>query len=342
VGCEEVITWKTFVADDGGLKFLMPSDPTEVIVSLRTDAGPVKIHGFRSEVDDIVYLATYSERPARLNTTDYLKLLDLPLDQWVPGAIRRKSLGEQLLKGDGPLPRQEDFALPLRKGGVRRIVRRRWMERQGFFYQAIALVPQSRADSPAVAKFLDSLEAVPIKADRRGLTPAWKPRRSSDEGFTVLWPERFDDALIRVVKVPRPAGYSTYFVFQRSMGFAVTVVRFYPPSISNPGGFHIDAGEAVDDVRDRFLSDYQAESLVERPIDHRGVAGREFVARFTEAAKREDVSRRYPPGPGVGRVRARLFASGPRVFQVYVTTPDGADTAKGVETFLDSFRPPGP
>ncbi|SIO65098.1 hypothetical protein SAMN05444166_7579 [Singulisphaera sp. GP187] len=160
-----------------------------------------------------------------------------------------------------------------------------------------------------------------------------------EEGFTVLWPERFDDVLIRFVTTPtRLASYSTYFVFQRSMSFAVTVIRHDPPTILAPDVLRIEAGESLDSVRDRFLCDFHAELLGERPILLGALVGREFEARFTGAANKEHESRRHPPGPGVGRVKARLYLSNPRVLRVFVTTPNGQETHKGLESFLDSFR----
>jgi hypothetical protein len=331
---------RPFIANDGGLKVYLPSDPTERNATLRTGVGPVEVHGFYAEHNGIVYLAAYSECHARLSLLEYVKVLDAPLDQWVPDAERRKPLGERLLAAEGSMgPREEDFALPSRKGGEKLIARRRWMERQGFFYQAIVVMPEARAASAEVAEFLGSLEVAPIAVDRRGLTPAWKRHKSKDEGFTALWPERFDDAMIRVVKTPTwSASYSTYFVFQRSMGFAVTTIRHYPPTLLAPGVLRIGAAEALDSVRDRFLCDYHAELLRERPILLGELVGREFEARFAGATNKEHESRRHPPGPGVGRVKARLYVSLPRVFLVFVTTPNGQDTHKGVESFLNSFR----
>ncbi len=334
---EDVVPWRPFIAGDGGLKVLLPTNPTEQTLTMKTSIGRVEVHGFRSEYDGVVYLATYSECHPRLYLDEYVELLDAPLEHWVPGAKRRKALGERSLPGWGTGgPREDDFALPSRKRGLRWIARRRWLECQGYFYQAIAVTPEAQADSAEVAHYLGSLEAVPIAVDPRGLTRAWKRKTSKDDGFTVLWPERFDDVLIRVVESPRFAAYSTYFIFQRSMGFAVTVVRY--GSIQHPGDFPIDTAAAMDDVRDRFLADYHAELVGERPIAHGGRDGREFEAKFTGAAKQVDKSRRHPPGPAVGRVKARLYVSVPRVFLVYVTTQKGQETDKGVETFLDSFH----
>ena len=153
-------------------------------------------------------------------------------------------------------PREEDFALPSRKGGVKWIARRRWMVRQGFFYHAIAVMPETCSTSADVARFLGSLETVPIAVDRRGLTPAWTRKTSKEEGFTVLWPERFDDTVICVVPTPtRSAMNSTYFVFQRSMGFAVTVVRYHSGTIMHPVNVPIEEAEAWMTWRDRFLSE---------------------------------------------------------------------------------------
>jgi hypothetical protein len=220
-------SWKRFIASEGGFQVDLPSDPARQDATVKTGVGSVKIHGFRAEHDVIVFLGTYSECSARLSLLEYVKILDAPLDLWVPGAGRRKSLGERLLPRGGPRgPREEDFSLPSRKGGVKWIARRRWMERQGHFYQAIAVLPVSQAASAHVARFLESLEPIPIAVDRRGLTPAWKRPRSKNDGFSALWPERFDDPLIRVVKTPtRSLAYSTSFVFQRRMGFAVMMIR---------------------------------------------------------------------------------------------------------------------
>ena len=127
-------------------------------------------------------------------------------------------------------------------------------------------------------------ETVPIAVDRRGLTPAWTRKTSKEEGFTVLWPERCDDTVIRVVPTPtRSAMYSTYFVFQRSMGFAVTVVRYHSGTIMHPVDVPIEEAEALDDVRDRFLSDDHAELLGE---------ARSFLANGLVAN-----SRRASPSP---------------------------------------------
>ena len=337
------IPWRPFVASGGGLKIDLPSDPTEQNATLRTSVGTVKVHGFRAEHDGVVYLAAYSECHARLDLSDYEKVLDAPLDEWVPGARRRKRLGERLLMAEGPGgPREVDFALPSGKDGGKRIARRRWIDRQPFIHQAIVVMPERRAASADVVRFLGSLEAVPIALDRRGLTPTWKRTGSQDDGFSILWPRRLDDWWFHVEKAPtRSVWYRTDFVLQESTGFAITVVRYGPPSIFwlDPAEFRMEAAEAMDEVRDRFLSEYQAQLLDERLIHREGLAGREFEARFTGAAKGGDKSRPYPPGPGVRHVRARLYMCKPRVFLVYVTTPDGQETHRGAETFLDSFRP---
>src|SRR5262249_17905008 len=138
----------------------------------------------------ILYLAAYSECHARLSALEYMMVRDGPLDEWVPGARRRKLLGERLVVGGGPKgPREDDFALPTRKGGGKLIARRRWMERQGFFYQAIVVLPENVAETASVARFFESLEAAPVAVDPRGLTPAWTRHKAMDEGFTALWPE---------------------------------------------------------------------------------------------------------------------------------------------------------
>ena len=201
-------------------------------------------------------------------------------------------------------------------------------------------MPEDRAESDEVAGFLGSLEAVPIAEDRRGLTPAWRPHKGpTDHGFASLWPERFDDPLIRAVQTPgRSASYLAYFVFQRGMGFSVTVVQYYPMTIWPPGVLRIDAVEAMDDVRDRCLADYHAELLAENPVVVGGLAGREFESRFTGTAPEEVRSRRHPPGPDVAYVRARLFFARPKVYFVYVTTPEGREDHPGIASFLDSFR----
>ena len=123
------------------------------------------------------------------------------------------------------------------------------------------------------------------------------------------------------------------------MGFAVTTVRYNPASILNPIAPRIDADEAMDDVRDRFLADYHAELSGERPVTARGFPGREFEAKLMESKDPQPMTRHHPPGPGVGHVKARLFALADRVYLVYVTTPEGRGSKKGVETFLDSFMP---
>jgi hypothetical protein len=334
------IHWRPFVASAGGLKVDLPSDPTERNAIVKTSRGRMKVHGFHSMHNGILYVAAYSECHARLSVHEYVKVRDGPLDEWVRGARRRKPLGERLVVGGGPRgPREDDFALPTRKEGGKLIARRRWMERQGCFYQAIVVLPETLAGAASVARFFESLEPVPIAVDRRGLTPAWTRHMARDEGFTALWPERFDDPLIRVVMTPtRSAAYQTYFVFKRSMGFSVTVIHYRPPTILYPGELRIEAAEVMDDVRDRFLSDYDAVLLTERPIRLGELAGREFEAKFTVTTRLEDGSRRHPPGPGVEHVKARLYASGNRAFLVYVTTPAGLKSHKGIETFLDSFQ----
>src|SRR5262249_51792048 len=162
----------------------------ELTATLKAGVGLVAVHGFRAEHDGIVYLAAYAECHARLDIYEYRTILDVPLDRWVPGAGRRRELGERLLRGQmiPGAPREADFGLSSRKGGHKWIARRRWMERQGFLYQAIAVMPATRAESADVARFLDSLESVPIALDRRGLTPSWRRTRCGDDGFAVLWP----------------------------------------------------------------------------------------------------------------------------------------------------------
>ena len=305
--------WRPFIPSGGGLKVDLPSDPAEQEATSKTGVGRVKIQGFRCEHQGAIYLAAYSELHPRLDLDDHVKVLDAPLDHWVTGAGRRKPLGERLLPGlDPDGPREADFALPSRKGGEKWIARRRWIQRGWYVYQAIVVSPERLSDSADSARFLGSLEAVPIVVDRRGLTPAWTRKRSKDDGFTVLWPDRFDDALIRVVTNPsRSAAYSTYFVFQRSMGFAVTVARYHPPSIMSPIPLRIEPAEVMDDVRDRFLSDYHAELLGEQLILRGGLAGRQFEAKFTDDTQEAGRSVRQPPGPGVERVTARLYAAIP-------------------------------
>ncbi len=65
---------RRFIASEGGLKVDLPSDPTELKTTLRTGVGPVKVHGFRSKHDGVVYLAAYSECHARLDMLEYVKL----------------------------------------------------------------------------------------------------------------------------------------------------------------------------------------------------------------------------------------------------------------------------
>ena len=84
---------RRFIASEGGLKVDLPSDPTELKTTLRTGVGPVKVHGFRSKHDGVVYLAAYSECHARLDMLEYLRRRDAPLDLWIPGEGRRRSLG---------------------------------------------------------------------------------------------------------------------------------------------------------------------------------------------------------------------------------------------------------
>ena len=330
--------WKPFVAGAGGLKVLMPPDPTEHVVAEKTSAGFVEVRGFRSDRGGIVYLATYSECPADLYLTEHATLLGSPIDRWLPEAKRRKALGERPFPGSTPTFREEDFSLPAGKGGARKIVRRRWMERQGYFYQAIVLMPEALADAPEVARFLGSLDTVPIEGDDRGLTPAWKNKRSRDDGFSCLWPGRFDNALIHVVAGPKTAGYVTHFVFQRSTGYAVSAIQYDAASPLKSGEKEGKAARYHDEVRDRFLADYHAELIAERPIDRGGLAGREFEAKFSDPPNKADRSRKYPPGPGVSHVRGRLYSSDSHVYLIYATTPSGHEADRGVEAFLDSFR----
>ena len=333
------VDWKPFVASAGGLKILMPPDPTERVETEKTGAGPVEIHGFQSDREGIVYLATYSPCPAHLSGTEYTKVLDSTVNRWIPEAKRRKVLGERPLRDSSPIHREEDFSLVSREGGIKKIIRRRWMERQGYFYQAIVLMPEARADAPEVARFLASLDTSPIEGDARGLSPAWKVTRSGDHGFSALWPGRLDDGFIHVTKGRKTAGSVTFFVFEKSMGYAISAVQYDAFSPLKPGEKQGKAAEYFDEVRDYFLARYHADLTGERPIESGGLAGREFEAKFAE---KTDQSRKHPPGPGVTHVRARLYSSGSHVYMIYVTTSPGQEADKGAATFFDSFRLFGP
>ena len=198
------------------------------------------------------------------------------------------------------------------------IARCRWMQWQGHLYQAIVVVPRSRADSPDIAKFLGSLVAIPLEEDNRGLTRAWQPIRSREEGFTVLWAEVFRelDGTIHVVEArPWSVAGRTFFTFQRSMGFAVAVDHYYPPRILNGWGLPCRCGRGPEGQPLPVpLHPLCAELLAERPID-RGLAGRELEAKLPDSPKQTPDGQilarpRYQSRQGTALLQAHAPAPG--------------------------------
>lgn len=329
--------WREVVDGPGGLRATMPAEPVERRRTEFTSVGPVGVRGFQAEWGGATFLATCSKIPSQAHNTDYVRLLDAPLDGLVVGGKRRRPLGERLSGLPNPLgPRQDDFALPKRRDGVARIARRRWMERQGHFYQAIAVLPSALDASPVVERFLRSLAAIPIALDRRGLTPAWQRRVADrDHGFAVLWPERLDDFAIRVTSTATGSLHrATYFTFQVSLGVAVAVHDYHPPWLRPRHELRIDPAEMIADVRDRFLAEHDAELLDDRRLVDR----HDFTARFrTPTPAGASEMRARPPGLGAARVEARIYPGANRAWLVYATTPDDREH-RGAASYLESFE----
>lgn len=315
-----------------GFEVALPGEPTERGAVERTGVGPVAIRGVGSEHEGVAYLAAASKVPGRGDLDDYARLLDAPFDRLVVGGRRRRLLGESSAARwqDPSGPRETSFALPLRRDGVRRIARRRWLERQGHLYQALAVLPEGRADDPAIARFLGSLAVVPVAPDRRGLTPAWRPRVARDHGFAVLWPERLDDGFLhaRTSDFGRVGGL-TFFAVDLRLGFTVAVRDHDPP---------LDPAALVADLRAEFLAAHAARLLDERPaLEPGGLVGSRFRAEVVGPPPAEPPALRpRPPGPGTHAL-GRIVAGRHRAWLLAATLPDDRPHP-GVEAFLASFR----
>jgi hypothetical protein len=148
----------------------------------------------------------------------------------------------------------------------------------------------------------------------------WREYRLPDGGFVVLFPQKPAQSERRL---RTPAGEVTMRMYSVRVGEHVLAAGFADFSQS------IDA-PLVDALRDTLVSNIGGRVTQERPLDSGAAKGREFAATGM-------LGRGKDARPGV--LRARMYASGRRYFQL--VSLGGADgmTAADIDLFLASFKP---
>ena len=139
----------------------------------------------------------------------------------------------------------------------------------------------------------------------------WRELKSADGGFEAVLPAKLRYE-VRTLGAPAV----TMHLWSARAANSVFGVGYadYPA---------VDAA-LLDGTRDALVKNIGGRVLEEKPLLHKGLPGREFVAES-----------------GATRLRARLLVSGKRLYQLAVLGERDAVAAADVELFLSSFRPLG-
>lgn len=148
----------------------------------------------------------------------------------------------------------------------------------------------------------------------------WREYRVPDGGFVVLLPQKPAQSERRL---PTPAGEVTMRMLSARVGEQVLAAGF--ADFDRP----VDAA-LLDALRDALAANIGSRAVDERAVTGGGVNGREFSARGTLGQGKD-------ARPGV--MRARLFASGRRYYQLLSVGGSETMADADVELFLASFRP---
>ncbi len=141
----------------------------------------------------------------------------------------------------------------------------------------------------------------------------WRELRSNEGRFTALMPAkpRYEERPLAgppVVVMHLWSAHAAKSIF--GVGYAD-----YP---------EVDT-RVLDTTRDALLNNIRGRLLEEKPLIQSGLAGRELVAEAGDTA-----------------LQARLFVSGPRLYQIVVLGGKNAISAADLDLFLTSFRPLAP
>jgi hypothetical protein len=146
--------WKPFASKEGGFSVMMPGTPKPMRQSLNTQAGPIAMNMFVLDMGTTAYVVMFSDYPeAGVKKAGAAKVLKGARDGAVNNARGAKLLSEKQISLNG----HPGVELKMEQGAQGILLARLYMVRNRL-YQAICVVPKSRAGSGDMERFVGSFK----------------------------------------------------------------------------------------------------------------------------------------------------------------------------------------
>jgi hypothetical protein len=149
--------WKEFTSEEGRFSILLPRTPRQTVETVDTPVGEIDEYAFTVIHGNITYIASYSDYPRNVLTSDPQAILDAFRNSAV-ASVEGKLLNERSISIDGYLGRE--LKIKIADDADTAIVRLRIYLVGNRLYYIYTLAPEERASSPSVDKFLDSFKLV--------------------------------------------------------------------------------------------------------------------------------------------------------------------------------------